>query len=153
MATPTSSVAQVLRSTAQKIQHSPEYQWGHMGACNCGHLAQEITSFTKSEIHARALSARPGDWQEQLREYCGESKLPFDEVVTKMLQFGFSLDDLTHLERLNHPQILSRLPFAAELRHNVKDDVALYLHLWADLVEEQVKLIEKPKTISELLVD
>jgi hypothetical protein len=45
----------LLRKTAASIEKSPHYQWGHMGSCNCGFLAQEITRLSKDEIHACAM--------------------------------------------------------------------------------------------------
>ena len=36
MAKHTPSVIQLLRSTVQELQISTDYQWGHMGSCNCG---------------------------------------------------------------------------------------------------------------------
>ena len=31
-----------LRNTAESLKKSTQYQWGHMGSCNCGFLAQEV---------------------------------------------------------------------------------------------------------------
>ena len=67
MAQPTLPVIQALRNTAHRLATAP-YQWGHMGSCNCGHLAQTITRLTKAEIHARAMQ-RYGDWERQSIDY------------------------------------------------------------------------------------
>jgi hypothetical protein len=69
MAHSTFPVIQALRDTAQRLATQAPYQWGHMGSCNCGHLAQTITNLTKGEIHARAMQ-RYGDWERQLIDYC-----------------------------------------------------------------------------------
>ena len=55
MAAPSIELIKALRNTANSIERSQHYQWGHMGSCNCGFLAQEITKMTKAEIHARAM--------------------------------------------------------------------------------------------------
>ena len=50
-----------LRVTAQRIRSTTAYQWGHFGACNCGHLAQTITQRNKADIH-RAATVRVATW-------------------------------------------------------------------------------------------
>ncbi len=127
-----------IRRAASKLQKESPYQWGHMGSCNCGHLAQEITRLSKKEIHARALRSRSGDWNEQLIDYCPTSGLPLDEVVSEMLEAGLDRQDLMQLEKLSNPLILKNLPHAGRpLSHNRRDDVVLYLEAWATLLEEQ----------------
>jgi hypothetical protein len=131
-------IIDTLRATAQKIEASNTYQWGHMGLCNCGFLAQEITHFTKAEIHQRAMQ-RHGDWTEQLNEYCPTSGLPMDNLISELLAFGFDVDDLKHLEKLSNGKILSALPLQErDLRHNLKKDVVKYLKTWATLLEEEL---------------
>lgn len=127
---------QVLRATAQKIERSDSYQWGHMGLCNCGFLAQEITSLSKDEIHRRAMQ-KHGDWSEQLNDYCPTSGLPMDNLIDELVQFGFTPVELTHLEILSDPHVLRTIPFEQRhLKHNIKKDVVLYLNAWATLLEE-----------------
>jgi hypothetical protein len=142
MARPSENLIKSLRTTADRILNSPDYQWGHMGACNCGHLAQEITMKSKAEIHKRAMYGN-GDWNDQLNDYCGVSGQPFEEVIAEMLDFGFDVDDLKHLEKLSDKRILERMPFDALLRYNVKEDVALYITLWADMLKEELATTEK----------
>jgi hypothetical protein len=125
-----------IRQTARRLAKGENYQWGHMGSCNCGHLAQTITHYSKGRIHGAAMW-RHGDWREQLRDYCPQSGLPLDEIIDQMLEYGLSTDDLAHLERLSDPKILAMLPPEhRNLKHNVRDDVVLYLHAWANLLEE-----------------
>ena len=139
MATPSLPLIQALRTTAQRLASESPYQWGHMGSCNCGHLAQTITRLSKAEIHAQALQ-RYGDWERQLVDYCPTSGLPFDRTIDEMLALGFTRADLTHLERLSDPVVRQALPFERRdaLRHNQRNDVVLYLHTWADLLEQRL---------------
>ncbi|AYA38773.1 hypothetical protein D3Y59_03665 [Hymenobacter oligotrophus] len=139
MATCSLSVIENLRATAQRLATQAPYQWGHMGSCNCGHLAQTITHLSKAEIHARALQ-RYGDWDQQLRDYCPTSGLPIDETIDEMLAAGFTRSDLAHLERLSDPAIRAAITLERRnaLRHNMRDDVVLYLRTWAQLLEEQL---------------
>lgn len=135
MARNISSVIGVLRTTARELGRCTDYQWGHMGSCNCGYLAQQITHLNKNQIHNYAMQ-RYGDWNEQLNDYCPTSGLPMDELISEMLNFGFDRDDLKNLERLSDKQILSSLPPDERyLRHNVKGDVIKYLNTWAALLE------------------
>ncbi len=139
MAHPTLPVIQALRATARRLATQAPYQWGHMGSCNCGHLAQTVTRLTKAEIHARAMQ-RYGDWERQIIDYCPTSGLPIDQTIDEMLALGFTRADLTHLERISDPTIRAAIPFERRdaLRHNQRDDVVLYLQTWADLLERDL---------------
>ena len=138
MARQTLAVVETLRKTAVSIEKSADYQWGHMGSCNCGFLVQEITHLNKREIHQSAME-RYGDWNEQLNDYCPTSGMKMDAIISAMLEFGFDTDDLKHLERLADPTVLRTLPPSMRnLRKNNKADVALYLRAWADLIENSI---------------
>lgn len=139
MASPSLSVIEALRTTAQRLSTQAPYQWGHMGSCNCGHLAQTITRLSKADIHARALE-RYGDWNQQLLDYCPSSGLPIDDVIDAMLAAGFTRSDLAHLERLSDSAIRAAIPGGRReaLRHNYRDDVVLYLRTWARLLEDEL---------------
>jgi hypothetical protein len=138
MARASLEIVQVLRKTADKIECSTTYQWGHMGLCNCGFLAQEITQLKKEEIHSRAMQ-RYGDWREQLNDYCPTSGYPIDDLISEMIAFGFDRDDLAHLEKLSDPRVLQNLPDdARHLQHNQQHDVVKYLMAWANLVEQDL---------------
>ncbi|WP_400190648.1 hypothetical protein [Hymenobacter sp. B81] len=139
MASSSLPVIEALRTTAQRLAAEAPYQWGHMGSCNCGHLAQTITRLSKADIHARALQ-RYGDWDQQLRDYCPSSGLPIDAVIDEMLALGFTRGDLAYLERLSDPLIRAALPLERRhgLQHNRRDDVVLYLRTWAELLEQEL---------------
>ena len=135
------SLAEALRVTAQRISTGDRYQWTHMGACNCGHLAQTVTFNTPEELHAIALQ-RAGDWSEQTREYCPTSGYPLDFVIGALLELGATLQELRDLERLNDPQVLKRIPVdrRRDLDHRSREDVVLYMETWAEQLEERVTL-------------
>lgn len=134
-----------IRKSAKALEQSNEYQWGHMGSCNCGFLAQQVTKLKKDEIHRRAME-RYGDWTEQLNDYCPTSGLPLDEVISEMIAFGFDAQDLKHLETLSDPIILRSLPpEQRNLKHNLKKDVVVYMMAWANLLEQELlKSIKLP---------
>jgi hypothetical protein len=138
MAKASIAVIQALRKTVENLEKGATYQWGHMGSCNCGNLAQVITNLDKAEIHKSAMR-RHGDWNEQLVDYCPTSGLPIDHIIDEMLVFGFSREDLAHLEKLSDPIILRSLPAEQKyLKHNLKSDVILYLKTWGIVLEEEL---------------
>ncbi len=128
-----------LRITAQKLEEGGNYQWGHMGSCNCGNLAQELTKLTKAEIHQFAMQGR-GDWREQVEEFCPTSGLNIDLLIVDLLNHGLNVTDLQDLEWLADKKILQRIPLERrdKMRHNVREDVVLYMNTWADMLEEQL---------------
>jgi hypothetical protein len=135
MAKTSIEIINILRNTAKAIASSPDYQWGHMGACNCGYLAQQVTHLNKDEIHRRAMQSH-GDWSEQLNDYCPTSALPLDDIISDILNAGFDTTDLKHLERLSDPVVLNTLPVEKKfLLHNRKADVVTYVEAWADKME------------------
>ena len=139
MARPKPELIQALRSAARKLQRSQNYQWGHMGSCNCGYLVQEVTQLSKADIHEYAMRTRGGDWSEQALDFCPSSGYLMDQVISYMLEAGMDIEDFKHLERLSDQEVLRRLPVAERtLRHNFKEDVVKYMNVWADLLEEKL---------------
>ncbi len=157
MATPSIELISAMRATVKKLASGATYHWGHMGACNCGNLAQELLQVSKAEIHTWALQTREGDWSEQTAEYCAKSNLPLDLMIFKLLQKGLTTSDLQHLEKLSDPKNLALIP--AKERHlnfNNKLDLIKYLKAWCTLLENQfsdnvslVGLYEEPIGIAE----
>ena len=139
MAIPSSKIISALRKTASELENGHRYEWGHMGSCNCGNLAQTITNFSRAEIQKYALEKR-GDWTNQLLDYCPTSGYPMDMIIERMLDFGFSAIDLRNLEWLSDDKILAKMNVTF-LNRNLKSDTISYLKNWADLLEDQ--LIEK----------
>ncbi|MCG8311029.1 MAG: hypothetical protein MI975_26820 [Cytophagales bacterium] len=150
MAKPSIDLIRALRNTAGKLERSSDYQWGHMGSCNCGFLAREVTKLNKHEIHERAMH-RHGDWNEQLNDYCPTSGWPMDDLISELLKAGLSIDDLKHLERLSDPTILGHVPSGKKyLRHNHKADVVEYLAAWAGMLENEMAETIRLKEIMDL---
>ena len=138
MAKASVEVIEALRTTANKIQNGSPYMWGHMGSCNCGNLAQVVTKRTKAEIHAYAMQGH-GDWNEQVNHFCGQTQMPIDLIIFELLTFGFTTDDLKHLEKLSDPKVLNGLGDKKyTLSHNQKGDVVVYMKEWAKMLENQM---------------
>lgn len=127
------SVLQILRDTVKRLIETPHYQWGHMGSCNCGFLAQAVTGKSASEIHSAAMDGF-GDWSEQLNDYCQATGRGMNGLIDELLAAGFDREDLAHLERLSDPVIIGLL--RKPLRYNCKEDVIAYLNTWASHLED-----------------
>lgn len=137
MARPTPELIEALRTTAARLESGDDYRWTHMGACNCGHLAQTVTQLDRATLHRIALE-RAGDWGEQAVEHCPASGLPMDHVIDRMIDIGLELSDIPRLERLQDPRVIRRLPHGErDLRFRRRQDVTLYMRTWADLLDEQ----------------
>lgn len=127
-----------MRETVKVLETGASYQWGHMGSCNCGHLAQQLTQLSKSEIHERAM-VRKGDWNEQCDDFCPTSGLPMDDLISEMLNAGLSISDLKKLEKLSDKEVLKHLPTDKRyLKYNNKQHLVLYLKTWAKLLEDEL---------------
>jgi len=151
MATPSIQAIDALRNTANRLENGAEYKWTHMGSCNCGHLAQTITTLPKSKIHAYALE-KEGDWKEKSIDFCAQSGYPIDHIISAILEIGFTTDDIRHLERLSSPRILKRIPKTYRpLNHKDRDAVILYLKTWADMLEEQIPPVMETAEVKEPL--
>jgi hypothetical protein len=136
MAQASPAVISAIRQTSTNLKNNEAYQWGHMGACNCGHLARVVTPFTKAEIHQYAIASREGDWNEMLNEYCGISNAPIDMVIAEMLNSGFTTSDLQNLEYLSDPLVLKALNKTI-LNRNNRADLIEYLDAWVAILEEK----------------
>ena len=135
MASANPELIRALRVTADRLSGDTTYQWGHMGMCNCGHLAQAITGLTPAEIHDSAL-IREGDWEQQANDYCPTSGQLIDHVLAAMFSLGLHRDDIRKLEKLADNDVARRM--ARYPKHNRREDVVAYMRTWADLLEESV---------------
>ena len=138
MARATRQLTVALRKTITRLLSGEPYQWGHLGACNCGHLAQTLTNLPKGEIHRAAL-IRDGDWGEVSQEYCETSGLKVDSIIKTMLSAGLDLNDIEHLENLSDRSVLARMGVGPEgLKHNSRADVIAYMTSWVEQLEERL---------------
>lgn len=138
MAIPSRTLIDALRATADRLAGGARYTWTHMGACNCGHLAQTVTELSAEEIHAIALE-KVGDWHQQVIDHCPASGLPMDHLIDALLELGLSRADLAHLERLSSPEVLRALPpESRELSFRRRSHVVRYMRAFADLLEARL---------------
>lgn len=144
MAQATIQVIEALREAATRLEYSQGYQWGHMGNCNCGFLAQVVTGQSAPAIHQAAMQGY-GDWSEQLNDYCPSTGLGITAVIDQLIAFGFERDDLAHLERLTGPIVIATFPESGKfLCHNNKKDVIEYYRRWALCLETEWASAQPP---------
>ena len=138
MAIASAKLIDLLQQTVALLERSDQYQWGHSGACNCGHLAQVITGYDKAQIHYWAMQ-KGGDWTDNSSDYCQTSGYEIDRVIEIMLEAGLQLEDIQDIENLSNRRILEHLPGGRRsLNHNKKEDVILYFQTWIHLLEQDL---------------
>lgn len=151
MATASWRLIDALQRTRDRLVDSGvRYQWTHQGACNCGHLAQTLTSLSPEELHRIALE-KVGDWTEHVIDYCPTSGYPIDHVISTMLELGLTREDIRHLERLSCPRVRQRMreqrarlaSAGAGVEHDRREDVVAYLDAWVALLREQLPPSER----------
>jgi hypothetical protein len=134
-----------LHEAADKIENSNEYNWGHVGRCNCGHLAQCVTPLDKKEIYAYARIQELDEWTEYANDYCPQSGAPMDTIMDAMFEIGMELQDIHNLEYLSDKKVLEALPGGFRyLEKGKKHNAALYMHTWADVLETELDEKESP---------
>lgn len=124
-----------LRTVADRLAAGAPFQWGHMGHCNCGHLAQVVTRRTAAEIHQSAILRRTGEWSEYANDYCPSGAL-IDDIFEDLLALGMTRQDIAHLEDLSDPAVVAVVG-RGHLRRNDRQDAIDYFRAYADLVERR----------------
>ncbi|MBF2053383.1 MAG: hypothetical protein IGS03_07965 [Candidatus Sericytochromatia bacterium] len=138
MAIASERLIDVLRQTVVALKDSDQYQWGHSGACNCGHLAQVLTGYDKAQIHYWAMQ-KGGDWTDNAGEYCDSSGYEIDRVIEIMLQAGLQIEDIQDIENLSNPRVLRSLPpDQRQLQRHLKADVVKYFEAWIHLLQSEL---------------
>lgn len=142
---PLSPLSQALYDTAARLeQQGTDYQWGHFGLCNLGHLAQTVSKCSSGALQ-RAACMRGADWEDVMNDYCPTSGKLLDDVIDRLLALGMNREELGQLEKLSNPRVIARLQAqhqddpekAAEMRHpqrNNRAHVIAYMRAWASLV-------------------
>ena len=150
MAHPNTALIEGLRKAAAGLVKGNYYAWGHHGACNCGHLLQATTEFTKEEILTYAHTGI-GEWTELAHESCPVTNAPVDLLLKKLQELGLTPTDIHNIEYLEDRDVLNRLPDGFRwLKRNERAHVVMYFETMANMLEE--KLINQIEVnYSELL--
>jgi hypothetical protein len=74
-------------------------------------------------------------------------------AVCLWLNTGFTRENLQNLERLSDPYVLKHMPVNRQNpKHNVKQDVILYLRTWASCLENEMLMEIKLPEFNQTLV-
>ena len=127
-----------LRETAARLANGARYEWGHMGRCNCGHLVQTLINMTDYEI-VKTIDFELDEWTEHAKDYCEGTGHKVDDLFIILQNVGFSYQDVIHLENLSDTRVLDHLEESRRyLRRNQVEDVTLYMHTLAAMLEEEL---------------
>ncbi|MGA1525967.1 MAG: hypothetical protein ACO4CZ_18540 [Planctomycetota bacterium] len=127
-------LAFALRKTADRLADGARYEWGHVGRCNCGHVAQTLTDFDDRQI-LRIFGQDLSEWTEHARNRCADTNRDLVALFDVLHTAGMSHEDVLHLENLSDPRILARMPDGdRDLQRNERHDVVRYLRAYADLL-------------------
>ena len=138
MAKATKQLVEALRKSADRIQSGAEYEWGHVGRCNCGHLVQAVTGKSSSQI-IKGFGPALDEWTEHANDYCSTTGMPVQNMLDDLADIGFYPDDVRNLEYLSDKAVLKHPDLAnRNLRRNDRDDVATYMNKLADVLEEEL---------------
>ena len=113
-----------------------EYQWGHMGQCNAGHLIQTLTGLSSFEI-VESIDFQLDEWSEHAIDYCSNTGCKVDDIFLTIEKHGMTHEDIVKLENLSDRKVLNNLDggFRHLERYN-RNDVIDYMNSFADLLEK-----------------
>ncbi len=131
------ALIEALHVVAERLERGAPYQWGHMGQCNCGHLAQVVSRRTAADIHRSAIARNTGEWSEHANDRCPSTGALIDDVFDDLLAIGLTRQDIVHLEHLDDPRVVARVGRA--LRKNQRADAVDYVRAWAGLLSEELQ--------------
>ena len=118
-------------------QPDAEYQWGHMGRCNAGHLIQTLTGMSSFEI-VESIDFELDEWSEHAVDYCSKTGCKVDDIFITIERYGVTHEDIVKLEYLSDRRVLDNLDGGFRyLQRNDRQGVVAYMRGYADLLEKQ----------------
>jgi hypothetical protein len=125
-----------LRATSKRLENEDvQYQWGHMGQCNAGHLIQTLTGMSSFEI-VESVDFQLDEWSEHAVDYCSCTGNKVDDIFLSIEKHGLSHFDIVKLENLSDRKVLENLDGGFRyLEKNRREDVVEYMRSFADLLE------------------
>lgn len=126
-----------LRETSNRLSDDTvQYQWGHMGQCNAGHLIQTLTGMSSFEI-VESIDFQLDEWSEHATDYCSKTGCKVDDIFLTIEQHGMTHEDIVKLENLSDRKVLDNLVGGfRHLERNNRNDVIDYMNSFADLLEK-----------------
>ena len=125
-----------LRATSKRLENEDvQYQWGHMGQCNAGHLIQTLTGMSSFEI-VESVDFQLDEWSEHAVDYCSCTGNKVDDIFLSIEKQGLSHSDIVKLDNLSDRKVLENLDGGFRyLERNRREHVVEYMRSFADLLE------------------
>ena len=125
-----------LRATSKRLENEDvQYQWGHMGQCNAGHLIQTLTGMSSFEI-VESVDFQLDEWSEHAVDYCSCTGNKVDDIFLSIEKQGLTHSDIVRLENLSDRKVLENLDGGFRyLERNRREHVVEYMRSFADLLE------------------
>jgi hypothetical protein len=125
-----------LRATSTRLENEDvQYQWGHMGQCNAGHLIQTLTGMSSFEI-VESVDFQLDEWSEHAVDYCSCTGNKVDDIFLSIEKQGLTHSDIVKLENLSDRKVLENLDGGFRyLERNRREHVVEYMRSFADLLE------------------
>ena len=125
-----------LRATSDRLENEDvQYQWGHMGQCNAGHLIQTITGMSSFEI-VESVDFQLDEWSEHAFDYCSCTGNKVDDIFLAIEKQGLTHTDIVKLENLSDRKVLENLNGGFRyLQRNRREDVIEYMRSFANILE------------------
>ena len=145
MAIPNENLLNIFDKTIESLENEDDrYNWGHLGRCNCGFLAKEVTKKSAKEIHEAALAKKGEDWGVRVENFCPVSGYLIDDIISELFSVGLSPRDIVSIEKLNDPEILKLVPKGQKLEKGNRQDAISYMkafreYIYRELQEARVK--------------
>jgi len=126
-----------LRQTSNRLlDDQVDYQWGHMGQCNAGHLIQTLTGLSSFEI-VKSIDFQLDEWSEHAIDYCSNTGCKVDDIFLTIEKHGMTHEDIVKLENLSDRKVLNNLDGGfRHLERNNRNHVIDYMNSFADLLEK-----------------
>ena len=125
-----------LRATSDRLENEDvQYQWGHMGQCNAGHLIQTLTGMSSFEI-VESVDFQLDEWSEHAVDYCSCTGSKVDDIFLAIEKQGLTHSDIVKLENLSDRKVLENLNGGFRyLQRNRREDVIEYMRSFANILE------------------
>ena len=125
-----------LRATSDRLENEDvQYQWGHMGQCNAGHLIQTLTGMSSFEI-VESVDFQLDEWSEHAVDYCSCTGNKVDDIFLAIEKQGLTHSDIVKLENLSDRKVLENLNGGFRyLQRNRREDVIEYMRSFANILE------------------
>lgn len=150
-----------LRTAASALESGRfSYSWSNPASCNCGVLAcsllgKSMAGMTREVdffVHDRNKNAT---WRHNTGVFCPITGIPENTLFRTLFSFGLTTKDFGELEYLSNPEVLARFPLVPQrrkwwqfrvsppqeisLNYKNANDAAIYMRVWANLLEERGK--------------